>query len=60
MEQIYKDIEENMDAVLEIEETSYRPVFTEYQGKYENFRAKFLDFDVEPIDMKKIEFAGVP
>lgn len=57
---ILMDIEDNMETVLSIEEDMYQMVIGQYKNQQEQFHRIISGLLVAPIEMRKIDFEGVP
>lgn len=57
---ILMDIEDNIETVLSIDEEMYQMVIEQYRGQQEQFHRVISGLLVAPIEMRKIDFEGVP
>lgn len=54
------DIEDNLETVYSIEDDMYKLVFSQYVAQRQDFEGSLNGLLLEPIEMRKIEFEGVP
>jgi hypothetical protein len=57
---ILLDIEDNLDTVYSIEENMYQLVLSQHETQREEFNRVLSGLLVTPIEMRRIEFEGVP
>lgn len=57
---ILMDIEDNLETVYSIEEDMYKLVFSQYVAQRQEFEGCLSGLLLEPIEMRRIEFEGVP
>ena len=60
MTKISVDIEDNIDTVYSIEDRMYQLVLRQYQQQEDEFKRMLGELLVMPIEMRRIEFEGVP
>lgn len=54
------DIEDNLQTVYSIDQDMYKLVFSQYLTQQQNFQESINGLLLQPIEMRKIEFEGVP
>lgn len=57
---ILMDIEDNLETVYSIEADMYKLVFSQYVAQRQDFEGSLNGLLLEPIEMRRIEFQGVP
>lgn len=57
---IIDDIEENIETVFQTADEIYRPVIQQYEENYSDISKKIAQIQVFEVEMRKIDFQGVP
>lgn len=57
---ILSDIEDNLETVYSIEDEMYQLVLSQYLDQQRHFQNNLKGLLLAPIEMRKIEFEGVP
>ncbi len=57
---IIEDIEENIETVYQTADEIYRPVIEQYEENYEEISRKIGDIEIFQVEMRKVDFDGVP